>query len=168
MADYDRDIARELEAAKDVLAIIGEDDADLIADMIEGETGLIESIQKAMDSIDECEVFTVGLTEKINQYQRRKSAIEGRSKRLRAAIEQAMVVLDQKQIRLTTATISLREKPPSLVVSDEAEIPARFWKAGNPTLDRKELMKALKEGEGDEVKGATLDNGGVAMSVRRL
>lgn len=162
--DYDRAIARQVEAAKDLLAIIGDDD-ELRADTIEGETDLNEAIGRALAEIDECDVLEAGLKAKIDEMQRRKSAVASRSSRLRAAIEQAMSVLDLKTIRLPTATLTLRDVKPGLEVTEEADIPARFWALSAPKLDRKAVKEALDAGE--DIPGARLDNGGVSLTIRR-
>jgi hypothetical protein len=47
---------------------------------------------------------------------------------------------------------------------DESHIPEAFWKPQQPKLDRRALLAALKAGE--VIRGAALDNGGTALSVR--
>jgi hypothetical protein len=61
-------------------------------------------------------------------------------------------------------TMSLRAQPPKLLVTEESTIPEEFWRPQAPKLERKALLAALKAGA--IVPGATLDNGGVTISVR--
>lgn len=168
----ERSVHIQLEAAKKLLAGMKEqgieDDAELVADSIEGETNLLEAIDAALSEIDECEIMVTGLDEKIKAFDARKKAQKDRAERLRALIEQAMVATDQQQMKLPAATISLSRRAAGLVITNEADIPARFWveqERPAPRLDRKALSDALKANE--EIPGAALDNGQISISVRR-
>ena len=171
-ADTEHHLLRQAEAAKRLIASLKEagedDDAALVADMIEGETSLNEAIEAALAEIDECEVIIAGLKAKEQAFETRRKATETRADRIRAMIEQAMLASEQQSLRLTTATVSLRKIAPALVVTNEADIPARFWveqERPAPKLDKKALAEAVKNNEA--IPGATLDNGGYGLSVRR-
>ncbi len=64
----------------------------------------------------------------------------------------------------TEDSVSLRPKPPPLVLVDEKEIPEDFWKPQPAKLDRQGLIAALKAGR--DVPGATLGNSALTISVR--
>lgn len=168
-------IERETEAAKlllqNVRTIIG-DDAEALADAVEGETGLMEAIDAAIAQIDECDILLTGIDAKLDELVARKHSVTNRQKHIRAAIEQALAVLDlNKPLRRPSMTLSLRKTPPALVIVDEAAIPTRFWKQKpppDPTLDRKALTYALGALEdGATIPGAMLGNGGVSLTIRR-
>lgn len=168
----ERQIIVQMEAARNLLSGLKDqgidDDAELVADSIEGETNLIEALDAALSEIDECEVLIVGLDEKIKAFEARKKMQKDRAERVRALIEQALVMTDQQSLKLPTATISLTRRAAGLIVSNEADIPARFWveqERPAPKLDRKALADALKAEE--TIPGAELDNGSVSLSVRR-
>jgi hypothetical protein len=168
----ERTMMRQTEAAKRLVAGLFDqglaEDIQLVADSIEGETSLLEAMEAAMDEIDECDVIEIGLVEKIKAFDARKKQIGDRRDRLRALIEQAMVATDQKSLKLKTATLALASRPPQLVVSNDADIPGRFWveqERPAPKLDKKALAAALKENE--QIPGAALDNGTVSLTVRR-
>jgi len=169
--DVEHNVLRQTEAAKKLIRSLfedGEDDKELVADTVEGETGLTEAIDAALSEIDECEVIIAGLKAKEQAFETRRKAAEARAERIRALIEQALVATDQQTMRLPTATISLSRRQPGLVVTNEADIPARFWieqKRPAPKLDKKALAEALKARE--EIPGATLDNGSLSLTVRR-
>jgi len=172
MAEVEFDLRRQSEAAKSLLVSLHEqgagDDAELVADTIEGETNLVEAIDAALSEIDECEILIAGLDEKIKVFDARKKQQKDRSERIRALIEQALVATDQTSMKLPSATLSLTKRAPGLVVTNEADIPARFWveqERPAPKLDKKALAAALKDDE--EVPGATLDNGSLSLTVRR-
>lgn len=169
--DVEHAVRRQTEAAKKLIQSLfeeGDDDKELIADTIEGETGLVEAIDAALSEIDECEVIIAGLKAKEQAFEARRKTTEARAERIRALIEQAMVATDQQTLRLPTATISLSRRQPGLVITNEADIPTKFWveqERPAPKLDKKALAEALKNNE--RIPGASLDNGTVSISVRR-
>lgn len=171
IAETEYTLRRQTEAAKSLLANLradGEDDADLVADTIEGETGLLEAIGEALAGNDDDEALVIGLKAKEEQFASRRSAIQRRIERRTALIEQAMVATDQSTLRLPTATLTLAKRQPGLVLANEADIPARFWieqERPAPKLDKAALREALKAKEA--VPGASLDNGSVSLTVRR-
>ena len=171
--DVEYKMRRQTEAAKSLMASLREqgadDDAELVADTIEGETSLLEAIDAALAQIDECDVQIIGLDAKIEAFEGRKKTIGVRADRLRALIEQAMLATDQDKLKLPTATLSLTKRAPGLVVVNEADIPVKFWieqERPAPKLDKKALTAALRE-ENASIPGATLDNGSFALAVRR-
>ena len=158
----------------------------------EGETNLFEAIDTALAEIDETEALVVGLKEKETQFSTRRRNMETRVRNLRALIEQAMTVAEQQKLRRPSATLTLRKLPIDVVVLSEADIPADFFvpqPPPPPKLDKKALKQALEarevkvsfaaslENPGERaqalaaippIPGATLDNGGVSLQVRRV
>ncbi|RVH27857.1 siphovirus Gp157 family protein [Sinorhizobium meliloti] len=172
MPDLEFNIHRQTEAAKSLLSSLRDqgvdDDAELVADAIEGETNLLEAIEAALAQIDECDVLITGLQAKEEEFETRRKSIERRAERVRALIEQAMLATDQTSLKLPTATLSLTKRAPGLIVNSEADIPSRFFveqERPAPKLDKKALAAAIKAGE--QVPGANLDKGSVSLSVRR-
>lgn len=166
--DIERQLKIETEAAKDLISILntaGEgDDADLVADMIDGETEFVETIAAALDKHDATEAMIEGLDLRIQQYGTRKTLLCARRERLRAAIEQAMYVTGRKNLPIAVATLSLRDVKPGLMIDDESTIPAEYWTAGKPKLDKKALAEAAKLGP---VPGTSKTNGGISLAIRR-
>lgn len=169
MADTDtRRLARETAAAnalRQALVAIT-DDPDALRDTIEGETSLHGAIASVMGTIQEDETHVLGLAAMIEKLRGRKERIEARVDRKRTAIEQAMSIGELRKLELPDATLFLREVPPQVQITDESKVPAQFWKAADPKLDKAALKAALKEGQ--QITGATLGNGGVALSIRRV
>lgn len=166
----ERQVIRELEAAKSLITDLrnaGEDDAELEADAIEGETSLLEAIARALSANDEDEALVIGLKAKEEVFASRRKSIEDRIERRTALIERAMLETEQTTLRLPTATLTLARRAPGVVISNEADIPSRFWvvpEAPAPRLDKKALKEALAT---ETIPGATLDNGSVSLTVRR-
>lgn len=165
----ERYLQRQTEAARVLLSGLRDmgldDDAELVADSIEGETGLREAIQQALDDIDDNDVLILGLKAKETQFKERREIIEARNERLRALIEQALVVADEDALRLPAATLSLRKARPSVIVDSEADVPSEFFSPQPPKLDKDALRMALDAGRA--VPGVHLSNGGRSLSVRR-
>lgn len=171
-ADTEHHLLRQTEAAKRLVSSLKEsgetDDAELVSDMIEGETSLNEAIEAALAEIDEAEIIIAGLKAKEQAFEARRKQQEDRANRIRAMIEQAMLATEQQSLRLTTATVTLRKIAPALVITNEADIPTRFWieqERPAPKLDKKALAEAVKNNE--PIPGATLDNGSFGLTVRR-
>lgn len=165
-------LRRQTEAARELLAMVRsegvEEDAELIADTIEGETDLLEAIAGALNEIDETELLVLGGKAKIEQIGTRVAAEERRVERLRAAIERAIVIAElPTPLRLPTATISISRHKPQPVIDDEALVPSRFFvqpPPPAPRLDKKALAEALAN---EAVAGAHLDNGSISLTIRR-
>ena len=158
-------VGREAEAASDLLASLRGDDEAVQHDMVEGETGLLEALEAAIIEMDDAEAIVAGCKDRIAVLSDRKAQAERRIERVRGLIEQAMHRVDLPSIRLPLATLSVKETAPKPIYEDEAKIPARFWKTGNPTLDRAAIKAALDEGE--TIPGVSKSNGGISLQIRR-
>jgi Siphovirus Gp157 len=167
MSDVSRSLHIQGEAAKCLLAnirdVIG-DDEDMAATAVEGETTLVEAISGAVDRHQELEAFQEVLETQIKALSERRSRFEDQAARIKAAIHVAMGQGELRKLELPQATLSLRAVPAKAVILDEAILPAKFWKAQDPKLDKKAVLDALKAKE--DVPGASLSNGGETISIR--
>jgi len=162
----ERALHHEIQAAtalKESLAAY--DDEDLLRDTIEGETDLHELIAKVFASIDEDAILLAGIAERMEGLKARKARIEKAVERKRAMIEQAMSIGEIRSLTLPSGTLILASKPRALVVENEADVPSDYWKPQPPKLDKSALKAALKDGA--SVPGASLDNGGSTLVIRR-
>lgn len=168
-AQLSRQLVREIEAAnllRDQIRAIAGDDPDFIRDTIEGETSLREIIAQlvAQDGEDRAivggiETYEAGLA---NRKDRIKKRIEVRRALIASGLEAAGIT----KLETPTGTVSERKVAPSAIITDEAEIPSRYWKPQPPKLDKKAVTDALKQGE--TIPGATLSNGGKTISLSRI
>lgn len=158
---------RETEAAKALRAnlkdIIGEDE-DLAADTVEGQTSIHEAIQAAVALVAQDETHAKAISDHIQALEARKHRLTQRAKVTRTAIAAAMDQAGKKKLETPLGTVSVRAVPPSVQITEEAEIPTEFWKASDPRLDKKALASALKEKRA--IPGATLSNGGQTISIK--
>lgn len=194
MGDVSFALSKEMEAAKllrEQIADITAGDTDFIRDTIEGETGLHEMIAALVASIAEDEAVADGIKTLQDKLSARKKRLEARADVKRALVACAMEIGELRKIDTPAGTVSLKPVPPKLIPTEEADIPARFWKTGEPTLNRSALGDALKardaalkeaqavedpegralaiaaaEAAHPPIPGATLSNGSLTISIR--
>ena len=168
----DRETILKLEEEKRAAEILRETltklpgmDEETVRDTIEGETDLHGAIQGALDLLTATEVMTEGLEAKIKELNGRLKRYDDRKDFLRAAIEQAMVIGNLKKLELPEATLSLGNRAPGLVITDESLVPVSFWKQPDPVLDKAAIKAALKDKQ--EIPGVELGNGTISLTIRR-
>lgn len=163
--DYLREeVERQAIAAAGLLQELNSEDDVLNHDMIEGETGFFEAVERALDHIRECDTLLAGIADTKKALSDREARVKQRRDRLRGLIEQAFAIAQIKSHTFPCETVTTKAVPPKLIVSDEAEVPSQYFEPQPPKLDRKALLAAVKEGD---VPGASLSNGGMTIQIRR-
>ena len=139
----------EAEAAKALIENLkGFDDDDLAADMVEGETGFMEALDKALEYMAAQESIVIGAKAMSEQMLSRANAAQIRINNTKTAIELAMLTTGFREtLQRPTATVSLAKRPPALAAFDDSDVPTQFYKQQPPKLDRKALLDAVKSGE---------------------
>ena len=74
-----------------------------------------------------------------------------------------MKTLERPKIKTQFNSFSIRKNPPSVAITDEAEIPEVFFITPAPVVSKSAILEALKRGE--EVPGAQLAQG-ESLSIR--
>ncbi len=116
-----------------------------IADMVEGETDLFEIIDRLLERITLNNALAEGVQRHLDDAKGRKERFEARVATDRALIEQALVIAGiEASIQRPIATLGLSKRGPKLVIDEEADIPADYWKPGDPVLDKRALKEALE------------------------
>jgi hypothetical protein len=167
MTDIDHMLHTATQAAdvlKEQLREIAGDDVDVIRDTLEGEIDLRGLIALAAEQNGLDAASVNGLAEFIDKLRDRKDRIEKRIGMRRAAILAAMQSGEIKTLDTPAGTITRKAVPPSVLIVDEASIPADFWRAADPKLDKRAVGDALKAGK--EVPGAIMSNGSETLQVR--
>lgn len=143
-------------------ALVGEDD-EMIETVVEGETNLHEALYAAMRRLAEIEALDSAIGDMIDKLKARKERFAKQADAIRTAMCVAMEIGEVKKLEFPIGTVSLRSVPPSVQIDDESAIPARFWKTRDPQIDKRELLKALKD---ETIPGASLSAPGTTISVR--
>lgn len=165
MSEVMSELGRQTIAVKELIDALKQyDDDELIADSIEGQTTFGECVDAVLVAMDDDEVIVAGIKDRIGVLSERQARIERRIKARRAALEAAFLIADLPKYESALATVSQKAMPAKMIITDESLIPAAYWKTGDPKLDKKALMAALKDSE--HVPGATLDNGGRTIQIR--
>ena len=152
-------------ALRESMGVIAGEDADLMVDMVEGETNLMEAIDGLLARSLDDRAHIKGLNSVIADLEARKRRFERRIDTSRALIEQALMIAEiEEKIERPIATIFLTRRQPTTIIETEAEIPSKFWITGDPKLDKKAISAALKSGE--IVSGAVLSNQAPTLTVR--
>ena len=169
MSKSEHRLSRQIEAAKvlrsQIHDLVGDDD-EMLRDMIEGETGLHEMMQRVVSDIGETNALIEGLKTYQKTIADRKSRFDRRIESFRKALLIAMEIGEiGKSIEFPMATLTKTKSRDKVLVTNEADIPAEFFVRGDPKLDRKKLLEALQEDGGQEIYGAELSNGGETIRV---
>lgn len=159
-------IQRELQKARDIRAAIiaeGEDDPELLRDMVEGETdlkGVLEwSIRKYAD---EC-TFQVALKERIDAMTKRLKSASNRAERMKSIMREIMETWGIDKHKGIDGTVSLKWNQPKPVVIDENLVPDRFVNLKRE-IRKADINEAIKNGE--IIEGVSMDNGSTSIAVR--
>lgn len=141
----------------------GEDDPDLIRDMLEGETDLFQirdwAIRRYLDEI----AFAEAIKGRIDNLTERKKAAENRAEKMRLLITDCMNLTEEKTYRGTDATVSVTQGKPKLIVTDESLIPDEYWKETRE-ISKSLINEAFKDGY--EIPGTTISNGTQSITIR--
>lgn len=171
MADGVENIPREIQAAKALKLALGADaeDLELLHDMIEGETELLEMVDGVVDHIQRDQELLDGIAAREHDLKERKTRITSRQGRLRAMIEQVFVILEQKKIERPEVTLSISKRADKIIITEEGEIPTQYWKPGDPVLDKKSLNAAAKNltDEDEPIPGIRLEPQPPSLTIRR-
>lgn len=140
------------------------EDAQALADTLEGMTDFNDMVCAVIDSAENDASMVRALENRVNDMNCRMTRLMDREDRKRRAVGQAMEAAGVRKIEAPEFTISLRALPPKVLVTDETRIPSEFWEEKTvKTLNKTLLKEAL---ETDTVPGAELSNGGASLTIR--
>lgn len=140
------------------------DDPGAILSIAHSETRLVDVVDHMLIADVHEDALIDGLRGVKAELGERLTRLEQRRASRRSMLEQVLFALETKRWERPLATLFLVARPASLVVEDEAELPAKFFDL-KPMLNRKLAKEALEAGE--EVPGARLSQGIVTLTVRR-
>ncbi|WP_053026314.1 siphovirus Gp157 family protein [Staphylococcus haemolyticus] len=125
---------------KDTLASIN----DAIEDKADGYVAVIKTLEGDNKAIDE----------EIKRLRQRKTSNQKGVKRLKESLQEVMEQTGKEKFKTALNSYSIANNPPSLDITDESLIPKQYYIEQQPKLDKKELLKVVKDGL--EIKGVEL------------
>ena len=141
-----------------------DEDAEGLADTLEGITDLHEMIAAVIRSALVDEALQRGLSSRLEEMKQRLVRLDQRSNKKRELALEAMTEVGLRKLEQADFTASVRSGSPRLVVITEGSIPGAYWIPQPPRLDRQSLLSDLKRG--DDVPGAQLGNPKPVLTVR--
>jgi hypothetical protein len=155
-------VRTQIEALKVLYPEITED-ADLLADTLEGETDLDRVLSRLVDFVMEAETMAEAVKARKADMAERQKRLENQGESGRKIIQRLMESANQQKIILPEATISITKPRESVDVTDIDSLPQGFFKTERKAMSR-EILTALKAGE--EIPGASLNPGHSGLMLR--
>lgn len=155
-------IRNQIEALKSLYPEMTED-ADLLADMLEGETDLNAILAKLVDYVLEAESMAEAVKARKNEIAERQKRYERQSDSGRKIIQQLMESACADKVTLPEATLSITKARTSVNVTDLDMLPQGYFRTERKALS-KEIKAALEAG--DRIPGAELVMGECGLMMR--
>lgn len=139
-----------------------EEDEELRADTIEGETDAHRVLGKIIAIERDANSMSAAIGERIKELQARKQRSERRKDAMRALAFRLMKAGNLSKVTLPEATVSISRKAPAVEIYDETLLPDNVVKLTR-TPDKTAIKSALALGE---VAGARMGEAGETLTVR--
>lgn len=128
------------------LAVLCDDDEQLFADMLEGETDLHSIIGKLHNQIASDGELITGIAERMSDLSERKRRLSDRQTATKAAIGKFLRAAMLHKIELPEATYSVRDGKPKLDIVDPEAVPADFQRVKTEP-DKTKINEAFADAE---------------------
>ena len=138
------------------------DDEEFKMNVLEGETDFHRILTSLTRKAQFAASIASGIAEEARRLAERKKRFERQEEFNRALIKEVMEIAEVNKVTLAIATLSVGNKPASVIITDETLLPdnlVRIKREPNKT----EIKKALEVGP---VAGAELSNGGTTLVIR--
>lgn len=155
-------IRNQIEALKAIYPEI-EEDADLLADTVEGETDFELVIAKLVDFVRDAETMAEAVKARKDEIGERQKRFERQSDAGRKIILSLMESAQQAKMTVAEATLSITKPREKLNIWAEEELPQGYFALVRKP-DTKAITAALKAG--DEIPGAELVLGHPSLMIR--
>ena len=136
--------------------------------MIEdGEEGLEDTLESLEDAIEDkaigyakvmrnLEGQANAIKEEEKRLSERRKALENNVKRMKESLQDAMLLNGKRKIKTDLFSFNIQNNPPGVRIVNEELIPKRFYVEQEPKLDKKSLLKEMKE---SEIPGVEINQG---------
>lgn len=115
----------------------------------------LQSIDEAIEDkaenlakvIKEMEATITTIANEVNRLQSKKQVVANRVSNLKTYLQGEMEKVNKTKVKGALFTVNIQNNPPSLRVDRTDNIPKDFFIEQEPTLDKKALKEAVKNGE---------------------
>lgn len=140
-----------------------EEDEELRADMLEGETDLHRLLSRLINNERDADALAKAIAGRISDLQARKARAERRKEAMRSLMFRLMKAAALPKLVLPEATLSVGKKAATVEIVDEDALPENVVRITRAP-DKKAIADLLKAGE--EVPGAKMGEPGESLTVR--
>jgi len=139
------------------------EDVELMADSIEGETGLYEILEKAMSARQEADMMVSAIKEREAALEARRKRYEAQSAAYKSLMLSLMQYAAQDKVTLVTATLSISKGRTSVEVENEDELPQGTYSTKR-VPDKAAIKRIIEAGE--TIPGAYLKTSEDGLTIR--
>ena len=139
-----------------------EEDGQLRADVIEGETDFHELLRQIERRRQEACSLAGALATNIAELEIRRGRFERREQAMHDLAFKLMSVAEVRKVEMPEATYSVRNVPPSVVIVEEKDLPDDACKFVRKP-DKTKIKELLEVGP---VAGACMSNGSATLTIR--
>lgn len=123
------------------------EDQQVILDTMESvEFEIEEKAENYAKIMKNLESDIAGLKAEEKRLAEKRKSLENNSKWLKDNLEQSMRVTGKTKFKTMLFSFGIQKNPPGVEILDESKIPAEYLIPQNPTIDRKAILAALKQG----------------------
>lgn len=140
-----------------------QEDAELMADMLEGETSLYEILSKCLDVRQEAEVMQEAIKARASDMNARAARYGAKSDTMKRIMLSLMEAAGQRKIELVEATLSINKGRAKVEVYDIDALPQGTYKTER-VADKKAILAQIDAGE--VIPGAEKITGDDSLTVR--
>lgn len=141
---------------------IGED-IELLADSLEGETGLYKILERALSARQEALSMATAIKERETGLKERRERYERQGDAYKALMLSMMQYAEQEKVTLVEATLSITKPRSSVSVEDASQLPQGYYKTER-VADKKAIKDAIEAGS--EIPGAYMQQGEAGLTIR--
>lgn len=138
------------------------EDDEAWAMSLESETDINSFLTNIVRRIEDTKALVIGTQDRFEELKARKSRFETRIEALRDLAFKMMQATELQKLELPEATLSLRNTPATVVITDEENLPDIACKFERKP-DKAKIKELLATGI---VSGAAMSNGGKTISIK--
>jgi hypothetical protein len=139
------------------------EDVELLADSIEGETGLYKILERALSARQEADMMASAIKDREAALKERRERYERQGDAYKYLMLSLMQYAEQDKVTLVEGTLSVTKPRSSVGIEDVNQLPQGFYKTER-VADKKAIKEAIDAGA--EVPGAYMQTGEAGLTIR--